>query len=103
MTDNAVSFLYILMALLLGTMGTVLCRDAWRNHYNHRPMKPVVVWISALFILQAVMFVGLGTARYYRAQTGTSAPWLFSPMWAVLLFMIATCVVGFYAALREAR
>ena len=103
MDDTAVAFLYTLMAALSGSMGVRLTLDIWQNHYVHRPMRPLVMWLAGLFSTQAFMFLGNGIARYHLIATGDAAPWLLSPLWAVLLTLEAVCIVGFYSAFRTIR
>lgn len=101
--DTAVSVLYLVLAITMWVMAAQFGIDAWRNHYRHKPLRPVVVWVAALFSAQGLMFVGLSTARWYRVMYGVTAPWLFSGWWVLLLVLEVGLMFGLYSALREAK
>jgi len=103
MTDNLVAFLYMLMACFYLAMGVSLLNDARRNHLAHQALRPIVVWIGAMFTIHAVFFVGTAAARLYLMEYGCVAPWLVSPFWGLLLVAMTVTVVGFYAAFRRVR
>jgi len=101
--DNIIAFLYLVMALFYVAMGVSLLLDARRNHYAHRPLKPIAVWFGAICGVHAVFFVFLAASRLYRIAYGTTAPWMLSWFWPVLLALMTTTVVGFYATFRRVR
>jgi hypothetical protein len=99
----AVAWLYVFMALLFGVMATSLGWDVRQNHYSHRPMRPLVIWIALMMAAQSVHFVGLATARFYRYVTATMWLGLDSPTWVYVHFLMTMAVVGFYATFRSIR
>jgi len=103
MDDNAVAFLYTLMAALSGSMGVRLTLDVLHERRIHKPMKPIVTWLAGLFSTQGVLFIALATARLYLVDRGVPAPWLTSPLFAVLLLVMAVCIIGFYTSFRTVR
>lgn len=103
MSANVIAYLYVLMAFFCVTMGVRLGLDVYRNHYNHRPLRPLVAWIAAILTFQALHFLALAAVRYIRVSTGSVPAWIDGYLWVILLGFLAACIIGFYAAFRDVR
>jgi hypothetical protein len=97
------AWLYVFMALLFGVMAASLGWDVRQNHYAHRPMRPLVIWIALMMAAQSVHFTGLATARFYRYATTVMWPGLNGLTWVYVHFLMTVAVVGFYVTFRSIR
>lgn len=98
-----IAFLYVFMATLFVAMAASLGDDVRRNHYQHKPLRPMVMWIAILMLAQAIHFLLLSIARFYVEATGFRWPVLDGWVWLLVLLFMAIAVTGFYASFRTAR